>query len=48
MYLFSIGKSSQKQIKTIQDQGEKQTKAIQNQEGIKTIKKIFIIMKIFH
>ena len=37
--LFSIGKSFEKQIKTIEDQGQKQIKAIQNQRQIKTIKK---------
>ena len=34
-----LGKAFEKQIKTIEDQGEKQTKAIQNQEQVKTIKK---------
>ena len=34
-----LGKAFEKQIKTIEDQGEKQVKAIQNQEEIKTIKK---------
>ena len=37
--LFSIGKSFEKQIKTIEDQGQKQIKAIQNQRQIKAIKK---------
>ena len=37
--LFSVGKSFEKQIKTIEDQGQKQIKAIQNQRQIKTIKK---------
>ena len=32
-------KAFEKQIKTIEDQGEKQIKAIQNQRPIKTIKK---------
>ena len=35
----SLGKAFKKQIKTTEDQGEKQIKAIQNQGGIKTIKK---------
>ena len=34
-----LGKTFEKQIKTIEDQGERQIKAIQNQENIKTIKK---------
>ena len=34
-----MGKAFEKQIKTIEDQGERQIKAIQNQENIKTIKK---------
>ena len=34
-----MGKSVEKQIKTISDQGEKQIKAIQNQWHVKTIKK---------
>ena len=34
-----LGKAFEKQIKTIEYQGEKQIKAIQNQESIKTIKK---------
>ena len=33
------GKAFKKQIKTIEDQGEKQIKAIQNQGQVKTIKK---------
>ena len=32
-----LGKAFNKQIKTIDDQGEKQTKAIQDQEQVKTI-----------
>ena len=35
-----LGKAFEKQIKTIEDRGEKQIKAIQNQEQFKTIKKI--------
>ena len=34
-----LGKAFKKQIKTIEDQGEKQVKAIQNQGQVKTIKK---------
>ena len=34
-----LGKAFQKQIKTIEDQGEKQAKAIQNQGQVKTVKK---------
>ena len=34
-----LGKAFEKQIKTIEDQGEKQTKAIQNRGQVKTIKK---------
>ena len=34
-----MGKAFEKQIKTIEDQGEKQIKAIQNQRQVKTIKK---------
>ena len=41
-------KAFEKQIKTIEDQGEKQMKAIQNQMHVKTVKNVFIIMKILH
>ena len=34
-----LGKAFERQIKTIEDQGEKQLKAIQNQGQVKTIKK---------
>ena len=34
-----LGKAFEKQIKTIEDQGEKQVKAIKDQECVKTIKK---------
>ena len=34
-----LGKGFRKQIKTIEDQGEKQLKTIQNQGQVKTIKK---------
>ena len=36
---YPLGKAFEKQIKTTEDQGEKQIKAIQNQGPIKTIKK---------
>ena len=35
-----LGRAFEKQIKTIEDQAERQIKAIQNQGEIKTIKKI--------
>ena len=34
-----LGKAFEKQIKTIEDQGEEQIKAIQDQRQVKTIKK---------
>ena len=34
-----MGKTFEKQIKTTEDQGERQIKAIQNQEEIETFKK---------
>ena len=34
-----MGKAFEKQIKTIEDQGERQMKAMQNQGEIRTIKK---------
>ena len=38
-FIYSLlGKAFEKQIKTIEDQGEKQIKAIQNQRQIKAIK----------
>ena len=37
--LSPLGKAFEKQIRTIEDQGENQTKAIQYQGQIKTIKK---------
>ena len=46
-----LGKTFEKQIETIKDQGEKQIKAIQNQgnnEKIKQSKNKFIIIKIVH
>ena len=36
-----LGKALEKQIKTIEDQGQRQIKTIQNQGEIKAIKKIF-------
>ena len=38
---FPLEKAFGEQIKTIEDQGEKQIKAIQNQGEIKTIEKYF-------
>ena len=39
-FIYSLlGKAFEKQIKTVEDQGEKQIKAIQNQRQIKAIKK---------
>ena len=46
--LFPFRKSFQKNIKTIEDQGEKQIKAIQNQGQVQTIKNIFMMTKIVH
>ena len=45
-----LGRAFEKQIKTktIEDQGEKQIKAIQNQEQIKIIKNMLIVIKIVH
>ena len=37
-----LGKTFEKQIKTIEDQGEKQKKAIQNQGGIKKNQNIWL------
>ena len=37
-----------KKIKTIEGQGEKQIRAIQNQKEIKTKKNMLIMIKIFH
>ena len=39
-----LGKAFKKQIKTMEDQGEKQIKSIQNQGQVKTIKKNIIMM----
>ena len=41
---YQLGKAFEK--KTIEDQGERQMKAIQNQGEINTIKNIFMIVKI--
>ena len=39
-FIYSpLGKAFEKQIKTIEDQGEEQIKAIQDQRQVKTIKK---------
>ena len=43
-----LRKAFEKQIKTIEDQGEKQIKAIQNQVQVKTIKNMIMMMKIVH
>ena len=37
-----LGKTFEKQIKTIEDQGAKQIKAIQDQGQVKAIKKIYL------
>ena len=39
---YPPAKTFEKQIKTIEDQGKKQIKAIQNQEQVKMIKKIHL------
>ena len=44
----TLGKVFEKQINTIEDQAEKQIKAIQNQGRVKTIKKYTYMMKIVH
>ena len=41
-----MGKAFEKQTKIIEDQEERQIKAIQNQVQVKTIKKIFMMLKI--
>ena len=43
-----LGKAFEKQIKTNEDQGEKQIKAIQDPGQVKIIKNIFMIVKILH
>ena len=43
-----LGKAFEKQIKTIEDQGKKRIKAIQDQRHVKTIKKCAFKMKIAH
>ena len=49
MFTYSpLGKAFKKQIKTIEDQGEKLITAIQNQGQVKTIKNILMMMKIVH
>ena len=45
---FPLGKAFEKQIKTIEDDGERQIKAIQNQGEIKQLKHILMIMKILY
>ena len=46
--LFPFGKTFLKQIKTIEDQREKQIKAIQDQGQLKTIKNMIMMLKILH
>ena len=43
-----LRKAFRKEIKTIEDQGEKQIKAIQNRRQSKTIKNILTMIKIVH
>ena len=43
-----LGKTFEKQIKKIEDQDEKQIKVIPDQGQVKTIKSIFMMMKILH
>ena len=43
-----FGKAFEKEIKTIEDHGERQIKAIQNQGKLKQLKNILMIMKIVH
>ena len=45
---FPLGKAFEKQIKTIEGQGEKQIKVIQNQRQVKQLKNIFMVIKIVH
>ena len=48
-FIFSpLGKAFEKQTKTSEDQEEKQIKAIQNQEQIKTTKNMLVMTKIMH
>ena len=44
----SLGKAFEKQIETIEDQGERQIKTIQNQGEIKKSKNMLIVIKIVH
>ena len=43
-----LAEAFEKQIKKIEDQRERQIKAIQNQGEIKSIKNMLIVIKIFH
>ena len=43
-----LGKDFEKQIKTIEEQEERQIKIIHNQGQIKTIKKMIIVITIVH
>ena len=48
-FIYSpLGKAFEKQIKTIEDQGEEQIKAVQDQRQVKTIKNMIRMMKILH
>ena len=43
-----FGKAFEEQIKTIEDQGEKQIKAIQIKDNLKQLKDMIIMLKILH
>ena len=43
-----MGETFEKQIKKTEDQDEKQIKVIPDQGQVKTIKSIFMMMKILH
>ena len=43
-----LGKAFENQIKTIEDKGEKQIKAIQNQGQVKKLINILMMMKMVH
>ena len=44
----SLRKAFEKQIKTMEDQGEKHIKPIQNQGQVKKLKNILMMLKILH
>ena len=48
LLILLLVKLLEKQIKTIEDPGEKQIKAIHNQGQVKTIKNMIMMMKIVH